>query len=388
MHTDSNAREQRGREIARISPDQVTRIDKNTYKVQSQSNREIKYDVVSTELGWICSCPDSMFRQAKCKHVFAVELSQALRRSVTKIDLAVNPSVCIYCKSPNITRYGVRHNKSGNIQVYSCKDCKHFFTHNVGFEHMQASPQAITGAMQLYFSGESLRNVQKFLLLQGIRISHVTVLNWIHKYVSLMEKYVEKITPQVSQTWRTDELYLKIKGNKNYLFALMDDETRFWIAQQVADKKGISNIRPMFQEAREITDVEPKTIISDGAQNFVRAIMDEFPEPSNRPVHIREIRIDGSVHNNKMERMNGELRDREKVMRSLKNKDSPILKGLQIYHNYMRPHMSLQNKTPAEVAGIQIEGENKWLTLIQSASIEKLQKRYARQTRFNNMKIQ
>ena len=64
-----------------------------------------------------------------------------------------------------------------------------------------------------------------------------------------------------------------------------------------------------------------------------------------------------------MERMNGEIRDREKTMRSLKKVDTPILKGLQIYHNYIRGHQRLQeNKTPAEKAGIKVEGENKWLT--------------------------
>jgi len=42
-----------------------------------------------------------------------------------------------------------------------------------------------------------------------------------------------------------------------------------------------------------------------------------------------------------MERMNGEIRDREKVMRGLKRKDTPILKGIQIYHNFIRPHEAL-----------------------------------------------
>jgi hypothetical protein len=30
--------------------------------------------------------------------------------------------------------------------------------------------------------------------------------------------------------------------------------------------------------------------------------------------------------------------------------------------------MGVENKTPAELAGIEIKGENKWLTLIQNAS--------------------
>lgn len=66
--------------------------------------------------------------------------------------------------------------------------------------------------------------------------------------------------------------------------------------------------------------------------------------------------------------MNGEIRDREKVMRSLKKGDSPILTGCQIFHNYIRPHMALDGRTPAEVAGIKVKGKDKWLTLIQNAS--------------------
>jgi hypothetical protein len=42
---------------------------------------------------------------------------------------------------------------------------------------------------------------------------------------------------------------------------------------------------------------------------------------------------------------------------------------MQIYHNYIRKHQGLQEKkTPAEKAGIEMEGENKWLTIIQYAS--------------------
>jgi putative transposase len=66
-----------------------------------------------------------------------------------------------------------------------------------------------------------------------------------------------------------------------------------------------------------------------------------------------------------MKRLNGELRDREKVMRGLKIDDTAILKGYQLFHNYIRPHEALDGKTPSEACGITIEGQNKWKTLIQ-----------------------
>ena len=77
------------------------------------------------------------------------------------------------------------------------------------------------------------------------------------------------------------------------------------------------------------------------------------------------------MNNNKMERMNGEFRDREKVIRGIKKTDSVMFDGYQLFHNYLRSHMALDGKTPAEKCGIRIEGDNKWLTLIQNASVKK-----------------
>jgi len=48
--------------------------------------------------------------------------------------------------------------------------------------------------------------------------------------------------------------------------------------------------------------------------------------------------------------------------------DSIMFDGYQMYHNYLRPHMALDGKTPSEACGIEIKGDNKWITLIQNAS--------------------
>jgi transposase-like protein len=224
--------------------------------------------------------------------------------------------------------------------------------------------------MQLYFTGESLRNVQKFLRLQGVEVHHTTVYRWIGKYIALMEKYLDQMKPQVSDTWRADELYIKIKGNMKYLFAMMDDETRFWIAQEVADTKDKHDARHLFQMAKERTGKKPSVLITDGLRSYRDAWLKEFRtvKQVDNTVHIRNITLAGKHNNNKMERLNGEIRDREKVMRSLKRTDTPILTGLEIFHNYVRPHEALDGKTPAEVCGITVEGQDKWLTLIQNAS--------------------
>ncbi len=360
-----------GKHIAE-QPDQIKRIDDSFYQVKSQTLKfESWYDVVKTETGFVCDCPDFQWRKHKCKHVHAVEYSQTLRNYVKNQTVIeqIACDKCPACESINIVKHGIRHNKKYDLQRYSCKDCHNRFSFNLGFEKMRANPQVITSAMQLYFTGESLRNVQKFLRLQGVEISHKTVYVWIKKYTGLMEKYLEKITPQVGDKWRADEVWVKIKGDMKYLFAMMDDDTRFWLAQEVSNTKQNHDARNLLRMGKEFAKKTPLTFTTDGLRAYNEAFKKEFWTHKNQfyTEHIRHISIKGDRNNNMMERLNGEFRDREKVFRGLKKDDSPVFKGYQIYHNYVRPHMSLDNQTPADRAGIKIEGDNKWITIIQNA---------------------
>jgi len=367
----TDRRKEKGKQIALKSD--LIRVSDYHYKVHSQtSNRD--YDVIRTDNVWHCNCADHTFRHVCCKHIHSIEFSIKLREEVrerNKVVIApINVSSCIYCKSNNVTKDGLRHNKYGNIQKFNCKDCNRYFTINLGFEKMKHDPKGITTAMQLYFSGESLRNVAKSLRLLGMDVTHQTVYNWIKKYTNLMQKYIDKIIPQVGDAWRADEIFVKIKGDQKYIFALMDDETRLLIAYEVADTKDRHDASGLFRKGKEVTQTKPKVLITDGLQSYHDAYQKEFWEidRQKRTLHVRHIHLQGDMNNNKMERLNGEIRDREKVMRGLKKKDTSILTGYQIFHNYLRPHMGLDGKTPSEMCGIKIEGDNKWITLIQNAS--------------------
>jgi transposase-like protein len=121
-----------------------------------------------------------------------------------------------------------------------------------------------------------------------------------------------------------------------------------------------------LQKSKEVAQTKPKVFITDGLESYHQAYKKEYwtMKRENRTLHIKHIHLQGDRNNNIQERLNGEIRDREKVMRGIKKKDTPILTGYQIFHNYFRPHMSLDGKTPSEACGIEIEGENKWISLI------------------------
>jgi len=193
-----NSRQEKGLTIAQLE-DQINKINETAFTVKSQCGNG-EYQVIKSDLGYICSCPDSMYRGQTCKHAHAVAISVELAKTIKQNVVTIQPvtiSDCLFCHSQKLKKSGIRHNKSGDIQRYACLDCKKTFSVNIGFERMKHNPQAITAAMQLYFCGESLRNTMHSLELLGVQVSHQTIWNWIEKYCTLMQDYVEKLKPNV-----------------------------------------------------------------------------------------------------------------------------------------------------------------------------------------------
>ena len=72
--------------------------------------------------------------------------------------------------------------------------------------------------------------------------------------------------------------------------------------------------------------------------------------------------------NSIVERLNCTTLVREKIMCRMNTKEcaQKIIEVMRIHYNFLREHSKL-GKTPAEQAGIKIEGKNKPLTLIQNS---------------------
>ena len=73
-------------------------------------------------------------------------------------------------------------------------------------------------------------------------------------------------------------------------------------------------------------------------------------------MHVQGSPFDVQNKTNRIERFQGTIKDITKVVRGSKTMPTArlILDGFLIHYNFFKPHMSLNNKTPAEVAGIKI----------------------------------
>ncbi len=71
--------------------------------------------------------------------------------------------------------------------------------------------------------------------------------------------------------------------------------------------------------------------------------------------------------NNRIERLNGTVRERVKVQRGWRKLGTNIAEGLRIHYNFVKPHEALDGQIPAQAAGIGVEGADKWLGLLRAA---------------------
>jgi transposase-like protein len=86
--------------------------------------------------------------------------------------------------------------------------------------------------------------------------------------------------------------------------------------------------------------------------------------------NIRSVSVRHDGLNQKVERLNGIFRDRERIMHGMGNKDSAqkTIDAFSIHYNFVREHGSIK-KTPAEKAGIKLDlGQNKIESLFKLAS--------------------
>jgi len=71
-----------------------------------------------------------------------------------------------------------------------------------------------------------------------------------------------------------------------------------------------------------------------------------------------------------VERLHGTIRQRNEVMRGLDDEATAqtMMDGMRIHYNFIRPHMALDGKTPAQKAKIDVDSKQNWLSLIKKAS--------------------
>jgi len=281
---------------------------------------------------------------------------------------------CKFCKSHKVVKNG----KRGQKQLYLCKECGHQFIDNGCFPRMRTHAKAISAALEAYFDGLSLSKITNLLRrVFQITVNRSTIWEWIQKYVPLVKKLIGKLTVDAAHSWHVDETVVKVGGKLHWFWDGIDYDTRFIVNGLLTRTRTILGAKKFFADAKhQVGGKAPEWIVTDGCGVYRRGVSKTFW----RKVQLGECKLVqkqglrarvGELSNNIIERFHNTLKDRVKILRGFGNHSGArnALDGFVIQYNFLRRHMALIGRTPAEAARLKLPIENGWGDLIQWAII-------------------
>jgi transposase-like protein len=284
------------------------------------------------------------------------------------------PKECPKCKSTDIIKWGFRFNHTTKKRRYLCKTCKNTFTVDDGFWHIKKKRETITACLDLYMNGMSLRKISSHTKqFEAEGVCRSTVLDWLKKYSTMIQPYTESLPITICGTYHADELFLKCNGEQHYYWDLIDRTSRFLVATHYSTERNMESAEILMNKAKARAG-EPEHVFTDGLMAYVNVVNRTWYRRTltrrERRKHIRVTEF-GDYRNNIVERIQGTIRERVKVMRGFHNPQSAelILNLFVIWYNFLRIHQGI-GTTPAEKVGINLNlDKDKWLNLIYKSKI-------------------
>ena len=205
--------------------------------------------------------------------------------------------------------------------------------------------------------------------------------------------------PKLKGRQHLDEKYIPIKGKEDYYdLNCIDHITKYITAHLFVEKRTLLKCVEFLNQIKitcydeilksyEQEKNKPKdkkkliTFVCDGFENYRNAFSKLFLYVAKLvfgvPIAFRKY---GLKHNNNpIERENGNIKDRIKVMRGgFENfmGAEAFLNLRHIIHNFVNPHQQLKGKTPAVAAEVTLPlGKNKLLGLIKYVARSRIPKR-------------
>lgn len=305
-----------------------------------------------------------------CKHQFAPDYIKQLRPRK-------------YPSCPACGKAAFLHHDYEHYSNYRCcdKKCNHSFFQpkptvklpasmsNIfgksDFKRMRHSVHlVITALTMFYIGGTSFRKIALILrLMYNITVSHVTVSDWCKKFAPIFHSKMISLMPCMnfnSDEWHADETVVKILGKKYYIWFIIDSETRFVLGFHLSPHRDSPQAFSLFESVKQYGS--PNSLVSDRYAAYkvpVKAVFDIK--------HIRVASFSDDITNNVIEAFNKQFKYWYKTrygFNSFECANSMIMMFV-FFYNFIRPHSSLSDLTPAQVAGFECsERERSTLLLV------------------------
>jgi len=269
--------------------------------------------------------------------------------------------LCKFCGSSDIVKNGTYE----GTQRWLCRSCKRGFVDNNALPKMKHPIRMIASVLSMYMRGMSENDIKEHLKINwDYSPTDATIFRWVQRMVEVANDITRDYQPNVGDEWVADETAIFIGGEKYWLFDIIDAKTRFLLATHLTPTRNIEDVKTLMDRAEAKSGKTPKVVITDSLKSYIDGIELAYGADTK---HIQTKGLTAEINTNIIERWHGTLKDRTRVMRGFKNVNSAqtTLDGWITHYNFLRPHESLNDKTPAEAAGISSPYRT-WLDVINS----------------------
>ncbi len=183
----------------------------------------------------------------------------------------------------------------------------------ISFKRHRFPPEIIQHAVWLYARFTlSFRDVEDLLAERGIDVSNETVRRWFLKFGRLVAVNLRRSRPRASARWHLDEMVIKIRGQKHWLWRAVDDEGEV-LDFLVQPRRCARSARRLLRKLLKKQGFAPTRITTDKLKSYAVAIREE---------RLSAVHDQGLRANNRAENSHQPVRRRERKQQRFKSPGS------------------------------------------------------------------
>ena len=187
-------------------------------------------------------------------------------------------------------------------------------TKPLSFKRYRYPPDVIRHAVWLYFRFTlSLRDVEELLAQRGIEVSREAIRCWVNHFGPLIAANIRRRRGAPTGRWHLDEVVVKIKGRRMWLWRAVDDEGEV-LDVLVQRRRNAAAAMKLFRRLLKNHGVHPETITTDKLASYRAALRKLGILDRHRPGGMRQ--------NNRAENSHLPIRRRERKQQRFKSQGS------------------------------------------------------------------
>lgn len=178
---------------------------------------------------------------------------------------------------------------------------------------------------------EQFRDLVEMMEERGLSLAHTTIMRWVHQHGPELDKQVRRHLKSTNDSWRVDEMYVKIKGQWMYLYRAVDSKGNtidFYLSKSRDHKAA----KRFFKKALQFFRVSKPRVITVDKKTAYPIAIEELKKEKKLPVGIQIRQI--KYLNNIIEQDHRFIKRRVRSMLELKSfrTAKSIFSGIEAMH--------------------------------------------------------